>query len=124
MLCAIDEGLAGIEDLDKRYRSLGFSPRWPVTPYSELRYFSGYEQTGDIVDVRYILTEEGMRYCIDSPAKDISAHILLPAGREPSSVLLNRKEIPFNINPVGESIYIDFKAVRLDGRADIEVLFR
>lgn len=124
VLCAIDEGLAGIEDLDKRYRSLGFSPRWPVTPYSELRYFSGYEQTGDIVDVRYILTEEGMRYCIDSPAKDISAHILLPAGREPSSVLLNRKEIPFNINPVGESIYIDFKAVRLDGRADIEVLFR
>ena len=123
VLSAIDEGLAGIEDLDCRYRSLGFSPKWPVTPYKELRYFSGYEINGDVVDVRYILTEKGMRYCVDSPAREISAHILLPEGATASAVLLNGKALAFQETLVGESRYVDFSAGRLDGRADIEILF-
>ena len=123
VLSAIDEGLAGIEDLDCRYRSLGFSPKWPVTPYKELRYFSGYEINGDVVDVRYILTEKGMRYCVDSPARKISAHILLPEGATASAVLLNGKTLAFQETLVGESRYVDFSAGRLDGRADIEILF-
>ena len=123
VLSAIDEGLAGIEDLGCRYRSLGFSPRWPVTPYKELRYFSGYEVGGDVVDVRYILTDKGMRYCVDSPARKISAHILLPEGSSVSSVLLNGKPVPFQTVSVGDSRYADFSATGLDGRADIELLF-
>ena len=123
VLSAIDEGLAGIEDLGCRYRSLGFSPKWPVTPYKELRYFSGYEVSGDIIDVRYILTEEGMRYCVDSPARDISAHILLPEGTAAAKVLLNGMPVAFQENILGESHYVDFSAGRLTGRADIEILF-
>ena len=123
VLSAIDEGLAGIEDLDCRYRSLGFSPKWPVTPYKELRYFSGYEINGDVIDVRYILTEKGMRYCVDSPARRISAHILLPEGTSASTVLLNGSPVSFQDVSVGDSHYADFSAAGLDGRADIEILF-
>ena len=123
VLSAIDEGLAGIEDLDCRYRSLGFSPKWPVTPYKELRYFSGYEINGDVIDVRYILTEKGMRYCVDSPARRISAHILLPEGTSASTVLLNGSPVSFQNVRVGDSRYADFSAAGLDGRADIEILF-
>ncbi len=123
LISAIDEGLAGIEDIDCRYRSLGFSPRWPVTPYKELRYFTGYELTGDIVDVRYILTGAGMRYCVDSPAKDIQAHILLPEGAQVSKVLLNHRVIPFELTETGGSRYVDFSAGHLRGRTDIEILF-
>ena len=123
VLSAIDEGLAGIEDLGCRYRRLGFSPRWPVTPYKELRYFSGYEVNGDVVDVRYILTGKGMRYCVDSPAREISAHILLPEGASASTVLLNGKPVEFRDVLVGDSHYIDFSARGLHGRADIEILF-
>ena len=123
VLSAIDEGLAGITDLDCRYRSLGFSSRWPVTPYDELRYFSGYELNGDIVDVRYVLTGEGMRYCVDSPAREIHAHILLPEGKQASKVLLNRQETAFETVRVGESLYVDFAEKGLRGRVDIEILF-
>ena len=123
VLSAIDEGLAGIEDRGCRYRSLGFSPRWPVTPYKELRYFSGYEIGGDVIDVRYILTEAGMRYCVDSPAREMAAHILLPEGASVSSVLLNGKPVAFRETLVGESRYADFSAGGLSGRADIEILF-
>lgn len=123
LISAIDEGLAGIEDIDCRYRSLGFSPRWPVTPYKELRYCTGYELSEDIVDVRYILTGAGMRYCIDSPAKDIQAHILLPEGAQVSKVLLNHRVIPFELTETGGSRYVDFSAGHLRGRTDIEILF-
>ena len=123
VLSAIDEGLAGIADLGCRYRSLGFSPRWPVTPYTELRYFSGYEINGDVIDVRYILTEKGMRYCVDSPAQEIRSHILLPEGVSASAVLLNGKPVPFQEVLVGDSRYADFSASGLNGRADIEILF-
>ncbi|MBR5660290.1 MAG: hypothetical protein IKW99_01930 [Bacteroidales bacterium] len=123
VISAIDEGLAGIEDLGCRYRSLGFSPRWPVTPYKELRYFSGYEVNGDIVDVRYILTDKGMRYRVDSPAREIRAHILLPDSVTASTVLLNGKPVAFRETLVGESRYVDFSARSLAGSADIEIGF-
>ena len=123
VLSAIDEGLAGIEDLGCRYRSLGFSPKWPVTPYKELRYFSGYEVGGDVVDVRYILTDAGMRYCVDSPARQMSAHILLPEGADATTVLLNGNPVEFRQVLVGDSRYVDFSARGLKGRANIEILF-
>ena len=56
---AIDEGLAGIQDLDTGYRVIRFAPRWPVTPYTELRYLTGYEASHKTVDCRYILTGKG-----------------------------------------------------------------
>lgn len=123
VLSAIDEGLAGIEDLGCRYRSLGFSPKWPVTPYKELRYFSGYEVGGDVVDVRYILTDAGMRYSVDSPARQMSAHILLPKGADATTVLLNGNPVEFRQVLVGDSRYVDFSARGLKGRANIEILF-
>lgn len=123
VLSAIDEGLAGIEDLGCRYRRLGFSPKWPVTPYKELRYFSGYEVGGDVVDVRYILTDAGMRYCVDSPARQMSAHILLPEGADATTVLLNGNPVEFRQVLVGDSRYVDFSARGLKGRANIEILF-
>ena len=123
ILSAIDEGLAGITDLDCRYRSLGFAPKWPVTHYKELRYFTGYEKSGDIVDVRYIFSDKGLRYRVDSPAKEIVAHILLPEGAVASKVLLNGKGIEFSSSRVGGSDYVDFRTNGLKGQADIEVLF-
>ena len=64
-----------------------------------------------------------MRYCVDSPARDISAHILLPEGTVVEKVLLNGKPVAFEETLVGESHYVDFSGGRLKGRADIEILF-
>ncbi len=95
LLSAIDEGLAGIEDLDTGYRKLAFSPRFPVTDYTELRYTTGYEKSGAMVDVRYILKEEGMRYDIAYPGEEVAAHILLPGGRRCRQVLVNLQKAIF-----------------------------
>lgn len=122
-ISAVDEALAGINDIGVNYDEIYFSPKFPVTPYTELRYITGYEVNKTMVDVRYIQKDEGMRYDIYSPAKKINAHILLPKGKECATVLINSKEIPFEKVRVAESDYVDFSLAELDGKVSIEILF-
>ncbi|MBQ6645125.1 MAG: hypothetical protein IJM56_00415, partial [Clostridia bacterium] len=111
-------GLAGINDVGVNYDEIYFAPKFPVTPYTELRYLTGYEVSGALVDVRYILMEQGMRYDILSPARKISAHILLPKGRTFSKLTLNGQETAFALQRIGESVYADFE-VQAEGKASI-----
>ncbi len=122
LLSAIDEGLAGIVDLDAGYCEIAFSPRFPVTDYTELRYITGYEKTGAKVDVRYILKENGMRYDLDSPAETVRAHLLLPKGKSAAEVLVGGTPIGFETSLVGPSRYVDFTAAGAKPLS-IEILF-
>ncbi len=106
-ISAVDEGLAGIIDAGVNYDEMIFAPKFPVTHYTELRYLTGYEVSGAMVDVRYILKEEGMRYDVYSPAKSIRAHILLPCGKCCKRLLLNGLETPFDTELVGDSAYVN-----------------
>ena len=122
LINAVDEGLAGIVDLGVNYDEIAFSPRFPVTHYTELRYFTGYEVSHTKVDVRYILTEAGMRYDVLSPAKTIAAHILLPAGKQCKTLLVNGVETPFTVEMVGDSTYCN-RTVPAAGKVSFELLF-
>lgn len=122
LICAVDEGLAGITDMGVNYDEMGFSPKFPVTHYTELRYLTGYEVNKTKVDVRYILKDEGMRYDIYSPAKTINAHILLPKGKECAKLLVDGKEAAFTTSLVGESKYVDAKLAG-DKKVSIEIIF-
>lgn len=121
-ISAVDEGLAGIIDAGVRYDEMIFAPKFPVTPYTELRYLTGYELNETKVDVRYILTEEGMRYDVDSPAKSIHAHILMPKSKVCTKLLVDGQEYSYTESIVGESVYIDFD-IRPHGVVRIEILF-
>ena len=121
-ISAIDEGLAGIIDDGVRYDEMTFAPKFPVTHYTELRYLTGYEVNGTKVDVHYILTDEGMRYSVESPAKKIHAHILMPFNQTCEKVLLNGQIQNYKTSTVGESVYIDFDC-ESQQMIDIEILF-
>lgn len=121
-ISAIDEGLAGIIDDGVRYDEMTFAPKFPVTHYTELRYLTGYEVNGTKVDVHYILTDEGMRYSVESPAKKIHAHILMPFNQTCKKVLLNGQIQNYKTSTVGESVYIDFDC-ESQQMIDIEILF-
>lgn len=120
LLSAVDEGLAGVEDADCLYREINFSPRFPVTGYTELRYITGYEKSGVFVDVRWIRTDEGMRYDVFSPAERINAHILLPAGKACREVHVNGAKTDFRTVRVADSAYADF-SVPAAGRFSAEL---
>ncbi|MBQ8642440.1 MAG: hypothetical protein IJ480_09515 [Clostridia bacterium] len=122
LLSAVDEGLAGIEDMDTGYRKIRFSPRFPVTPYTELRYITGYEKTDITVDLRWILTAEGMHYRLTSPAQNVQCHLYIPAGKTVKAITAGGAEIRYTLTAVGESVYADFETAP-DGVLDVEVYF-
>ena len=77
-----------------------------------------------MVDVRYIIKDEGMRYDIYSPAKNIKSHILMPKGKKCSKLLVNSQEMDFELNMVGESTYIDFDLTDINTKpVSIEIIF-
>lgn len=124
LISAVDEGLAGVVNAGVGYDEIDFSPRFPVTHYTELRYFTGYEFTKTVVDLRYILTEEGLRYDLYSPANTVRAHILLPAGKTCRSLLVDGAETPFALSTVGDSVYADVTVTGITaGKISFEVLF-
>ncbi len=122
LISAVDEGLAGIVDEGVNYDEISFSPRFPVTHYTELRYLTGYEVSGVLVDLRYILTDVGMRYDLYSPAKRILAHILLPKGRSCQTLLVHGIDTDFVTEQIGESHYINLEAAA-NGRVSFEIIF-
>ena len=122
LISAVDEGLAGINDAGVNYDEIFFSPKFPITYYTELRYITGYEVTGKMVDVRYILTDDGMRYDVYSPAKRIQAHILLPKGKKCEKLLIDSNVSCFETELVGESLYINFIAYP-SNKMSVEILF-
>lgn len=123
LLSAVDEGLAGIVDMGVRYNKMDFSPRFPVTHYTELRYFTGYEKTKTVVDVKFILTSEGMRYDIYAPSREIDAHIMLPKGKHCSKLIINGEEHSFETSCISEYGYVD-KKIYANGRyTSVEIIF-
>lgn len=124
LLNALDEGLAGIVNVGFGYDEIAFSPRWPVTPYTELRYITGYESVGRFVDCRHVRTEKGMRYLLKSPARRVVAHMLLPVGREAAELRINGRRAAFSVSSVGMSSYIDAETVPEGGVSDFGILFK
>lgn len=122
LLNAVDEGLAGVVDKDCLYREIDFSPRFVVCPHKEIRYITGYEISHKFVDVRYILTDEGMRYDVYSEAEKINFHILLPQSKGCSKLLVNGKEATFDIVNMHESSYVDF-SFNPKGYVKVEIIF-
>ncbi len=122
-ISAVDEGLAGIKNTGVNYDGIEFSPKFPVTHYTELRYITGYELSHTLVDVRYILKEYGMRYDIISPAKKMSVRILLPKNKKASALLINGVETDFDIYTIGESEYVSFSVAECQENMSFEIIF-
>ena len=122
LISAVDEGLAGIVDLGVKYDEILFAPRFPVTPYTELRYLTGYEVSKTLVDVRYILKEEGMRFDLYSPAKTVRAHILLPKGANCRALYIDKSIAEYTLEAVGDSVYLNAVCTPKGGKLSLEIL--
>lgn len=122
LLNAIDEGLAGVVDKDCLYKIIDFAPRFVVTHYTELRYFTGYECTERFIDIRFIINEQGMRYDVLSKAEQINAHILLPKGKTCKELYVNGEKTNFVNNRIADSNYVDV-SVKGEKHLKFEILF-
>ena len=58
----------------------------------------------------------------NSPARKITAHILLPEGKRCEKLLIDGREADFSIKKVGDSLYVNTE-VRKGGDVCFEILF-
>lgn len=122
LLNAVDEGLCGVVDKDCLYREIDFSPRFPVCPYTELRYITGYELSHKFVDVRYVIKENVMRYDVLSEAEKINFRILLPKGKNCRALTVDGRSADYDITKTGDSLYVVFSC-RPHGKVSVVIEF-
>lgn len=109
IIAAIEEGLAGITDTDVLFRKMRFAPRWAVTQIREIKYITGYEESGVFVSSAYALHANRMELALWTPSEFVHCHILLPqACTHWEKILLNGKEIEAECVRINESVYADF----------------
>ena len=109
ILCAIEEGLAGLEDRGVLYDVLGFSPRWAVTDLTEMEYYTGYEISGTLIQYGYRLSQEQMEFVLRGTCcRRVEGHVLLPEGTVCTGLLVNDVPVPCRETMVRQSRYADF----------------
>ena len=86
-----------------------FAPRWAVTQIREIKYITGYEESGVFVSSAYALHANRMELALRTPSEFVHCHILLPqACTHWEKILLNGKEIEAECVRINESVYADF----------------
>lgn len=112
VLDAIDNGYAGIEDTDVLMRKIRLSPKFVLDPATEMRYFTGYDVSGVLVELRYLREDDRIVYTLVSPANEVDCHILLPAQTEAVSVTVDGQPVAFEKARVRESNYVDLRVAQ------------
>lgn len=116
ILCAIEEGLAGLEDRGVQYDVLGFSPRWAVTEYTKMEYYTGYEDSGILVAYGWERSDDTMTYVLHVPSRQIEGHILLPQDMTCTGVTADGVAVPYETVTLRQSRYVDFTLTTVPGK--------
>jgi hypothetical protein len=122
MLYALVGGLAGVEDLGRCFDVVRLSPRWPAAGVGKAEVRVGYASSGVVIAYDYLMNPGGIRMTVNAPGSDVSFHLLLPPGGRPSRVSVSGVEMPFQLDVVRESRYLDFVG-SVAGEAEVEVEF-
>ena len=121
VLDAIDNGFAGIEDTDVLMKKIRLSPRFVLDKATELKYFTGYDVSGVLVELCYKRKQNKICYSLKSPAEEVDCHILLPANSTPLKLVVDGEERPFETSKIRNSLYVDFKVNKGAFLLEIEI---
>ncbi len=106
MLYALVEGLAGVKDTDHLFRKVRLSPRWPAATVREATVQLVYPASGAAFAYRYRATDRATTLELEGNAR-VDLHLLLPAGRRPTEVVLDGIRIDFREHTLRHSSYVD-----------------
>jgi hypothetical protein len=106
---AIIEGLAGIEDSSKLYRTVSLSPRWIALGIEQAEAVATYP-AGD-AGFRYTFRHDGDKKEIavswDGAPDGLEVHLLLPHATQADQVLLRGEPVSFRNSRIESSSYVD-----------------
>ncbi len=108
MLYAFIEGLAGIENASKVFKTLNVSPRWAAADVNDAQVRVGYEASNKSVSYTYTSRKDFIELDMECSRSRVYFHVLLPNGRRAANVKAGGKDLEFNNTQIEPSTYVDF----------------
>jgi len=120
MLYAFIEGMAGVEDRLKLFRTAQISPRWLATGINEAEVQACYKSSGASIGYNFRYNGNCILLEVHSLESDIFFHVLLPPNSEAQAVKLDGSNIDFKNLQIERSSYVDFGA-KIENTCLIEI---
>lgn len=110
MLHALIQGLAGVRDDASRFQQLHLAPRWHAAGAAEAEVRLRYPASDAALHYGYREAAGTLSLAIETAHEAIQLHLLLPSGSTARKVTVRGEAVPFRIQTVGESVYLDVPA--------------
>jgi hypothetical protein len=108
MMYALIEGLAGVVDIHKLYRTIELAPRWIAAGCDETHVKTIYGASGAGVEYVYYHNRQDKSIDLEITGKtNVNLHILLPDGAKGVKVLVKGRPVRFKNVEVESSRYVD-----------------
>lgn len=107
---ALVEGLAGVRDTGARMQSLAVSPRWAAAGVREARVTVRPAYHDDYFAYRLRDAGQALELEFTGSGRTARFAVLLPSGRRPKSLLVNRASTAFQTSREDQSLYLVFEA--------------
>ena len=119
---ALFEGLAGISDRSACLRAVRAAPRWAAAGLANARVSFSYAASNTSFSYTYAADSAARRLVLDftGSGDSVAFHLLLPAGWQPHTLLLNGVSHPFTLSLEDQSAYLDFTAP-ISGVSHVEI---
>lgn len=104
---AIVEGLGGVEDTDRAFRTARISPRWSATEAGEAEVCVHYPASNGYCAYRWKHDARRRRVIVDATGSFERAElrILMPGKARPKTVQLDGQDLPIRLRRVEQSTY-------------------
>ncbi len=105
---ALIEGLAGVKDKGVAFDKALIAPRWEAAGTNKVDVTIKYEASGGYVSYNYEKDRSGnnLNLILTGNCSEAEVEILLPADKEPRSVILNGKSVKSKIKQIENSKYL------------------
>ncbi|MGW8315760.1 MAG: hypothetical protein ACWGNV_09185 [Bacteroidales bacterium] len=120
---ALVEGLCGVRDLGKAFERVRVSPRWEAAGEAEANVNIAYPASNGYVSYRYRKGPESISLEMTGSSASFDLSLLLPGGSEVVAVELNGVQVPYEIDRVERSYYLNIDGIPA-GVNDLEIALK
>lgn len=120
VLYGLIEGLAGVYSDHPGFATAKLAPRWAVSESKNVECSTVLPASEGYVRYRYKRADDSIRIQVATNAEKTRCEVLLPAGRDVSTLKVDGADMPFEMQKVEDSAYCCFDVAGV-GAKEIEV---
>jgi hypothetical protein len=122
MLYAFTEGLVGVQDKLKEFKSIRFTPRWEAAGVKDAEALIEYPASGAYIKYKYLSSYKSLKLEIEGTPENIDLELYLPENKKPVSVNVTGGDIKSINEYKNEGKY--FKCSIKKNRSPVELIIK